>query len=144
MSAAGRFFVSPTAVEHWRKDIAPGCTEAEALADIIDWAEDAEENGQTAQGLIKYRARRPLRCYFLVAPPERGRTLPSIVAVHKPYPGWRPPSERGPAGGARPGAGRPKQEGRSPDYHCKLPQDCQDYIRSKPPGWLEKLIRSSM
>lgn len=141
-----RFFVTPSAVDRWREWY-PHHAEEEARATILDYADDATDQGHTEGGLRKLRAKRPWRGYLLVAAPERGRILPTVVDLMPPYPGWKPAQPKpapGPRGGPRPGAGRPKQEGRSPDYHCKLPADVQDHIRSKPPGWLEQLIRATM
>jgi len=84
-----RFFATPTAVSDWIENISPGSTYEEALEDILNWSSDASrmENGYR-NGLARYRARSPLRCFFAVD--ETERPLPAITAVNKPHANWRP------------------------------------------------------
>lgn len=86
MSATGRWFITPTAVEQWQAIISPGSTYEEALADIINWSADAERKGDLPNGLASYRVRSPLRCYFAVD--ESEQPLPALVAVLRPHSRW--------------------------------------------------------
>ena len=84
-----RFFATPTAVKDWMSIIAPGCTREEALEDLLDWSSDAVRcDTGYLNGLARYKARKPLRCFFAVD--EGQYPLPAITAVNKPHAQWVP------------------------------------------------------
>jgi len=139
-NASGRFFVTPSAVDKWRRWF-PHHSEEDALARLIDLSEEAKAKGEADNGLMRFRCERPLRIYLLVAPPERGRTLPAIVDLAPPHEGWRPPGQHG---GRRPGAGKPSQGGPNPEYRKRLPPDVYAWIEAQAPDYIERLVRADM
>lgn len=138
--ASGRFFVSPTAIETWRR-WHPHHSDADALETILTYAETARQQPDTAGGLMRFRAGRPWKGYLLVALPERGKTLPVVVDVAPPFDGWRPP---GPHGGRREGSGAKPQGGPNPEYRKRLAPDVYAWIEGQEPDYVERLVRADM
>lgn len=138
-----RFFATPTAVREWMAVIAPGCSEEDALTDLLDWSSDATREDRPApNGAAVYRARRPLRCYFLVD--ESEQPLPAITKVLKPHASWRPP----PNGKPIRGPGQPRtvtapgeahSEGQ-PEVRARVPRAVKEWVDSQGPGFLGRLV----
>lgn len=139
-NASGRFFVSPTALETWRR-WHPHASDADALEAILSYAETAKQQADTDGGLMRFRATRPWRGFLLVAPPDRGKALPVVVDLAPPFDGWRP---LGPHGGRREGAGKPAQGGPNPEYRKRLPPDVYAWIDAQDPAYVERLVRADM
>lgn len=139
-NASGRFFVSPTVIEKWRV-WHPHHSDEEALATILDYADAAKQQPDTAGGLMRFRAGRPWRGFLLVAAPERGKTLPVVVDLAPPFDGWKPP---GPHGGKRPGVGRPVAEVARDVYRKSLPLTQIAWLDSQDGLYLERLIQADM
>ena len=131
--AAGRFFITPSAVRDWQEQIAPGSSYNEAMADIIDWAQDARKmDVAMGPGLAKYRARKPLQCYFVTDEnPHYSGGLPAIIAVLKPHARWVPGKP------ARDYAALPKSEGR-PEVRARVPESVRAWVEAQGAGWLCK------
>lgn len=148
VSATGRFFITPSAIADWQAIIAPGSTYEEALADIIDWSRDAKPQAvgpivnSKGKCLVRYRARKPLQCYFIVdESPAPGlyrnpaeAPLPVITGIAPPHAGWVP------GGKPKPDyAALPKSEGR-PEVRARVPESVRAWVDSKGQGWLCKLL----
>lgn len=134
-----RFFATPTAVRQWVSIISPGSSEKEALEDLLDWSSDAERQDKPApNGAAVYRARKPLRCYFLVD--ESERPLPAITGVLKPHANWRPGQS---AATGRPRSvsapGEPYSEGQ-PEVRARVPRSVAQWVAEQGPGWLGRMV----
>lgn len=133
-----RFFATPTAVRQWVTIISPGSSEKEALEDMLDWSSDAERQDRRApNGAAVYRARKPLRCYFLVD--ENERPLPAITGVLRPHSNWTP----GQSAKGRPRSvsspGEAHSEGQ-PEVRCRVPRHVSDWVGDQGAGWLCRLV----
>lgn len=89
-AVVGPWFITPTALDQWLREIDPSSnSDEDAYREIAAWAEDAERHSLHEGGkLVKYRARRPLRCYFLVDESEYPK--PALVGVLRPHARFNP------------------------------------------------------
>lgn len=149
-SAAGRFFITLTAVEQWAQIIEPSATYDQALASVIDWSRDAKRVRDTEHGVSRYRARRPLECYFLVD--ETQKPLPAITAIGRPHANWKPrprPSTGRPVG--RPALPPEQRATVNPELRLRIPPGLLEEatavasMRHKSVGdWVRELIQAQV
>lgn len=87
---AGRWFISPHAVQRYIERIEPGLTYEQALAKLIRVSDKAHRVKPWRNGLILYRGPRPRRLRLMVSEavtPER--PLPQLVTVYAGHDrGW--------------------------------------------------------
>lgn len=80
MSASGRWFATPHAVERYR-EITPGLTYEAALADLVRASEDAHVVRTLPTGALLCRGPRPRRLRYVVRNPSELGALPQLVTV---------------------------------------------------------------
>jgi hypothetical protein len=80
MAAAGRWWVTPTAI-HQYCELTGRRDDESTLAEMIDVCEKAHHVRSQENGLDLYRGPRPLRLRLLVAPARRSDELPQLVQV---------------------------------------------------------------
>ncbi len=84
MSAAGRAFVTPHAVEQFLRHVAPGFDTRGALSFLIHAAETARPTPTRYRDAEVWRAdslHGRIRLVVMPAAPDEGRTLPQVVTV---------------------------------------------------------------
>ena len=81
MSASGRWFVTPHAVNRYRQRFAPGSPYEEALAELIRASETARRVKVLPTGLVLYRGPKPRRLRFFVQEQVGPLALPALVTV---------------------------------------------------------------
>ena len=79
MSAKGRFFVTPHAVERYRERVHRGISYEQALEEIIETSENAHYVKDYNGGQY-WRGPKPMRLRMIVAPSTRD-CLPQIVTI---------------------------------------------------------------
>jgi len=76
---AGCWFVTPHAVEQYRRRVCPGLSYDAALADLVDLSESAHRVKTLPTGAALYRGPKPLRLRCIVA--HGDGPLPALVTV---------------------------------------------------------------
>lgn len=152
----GRWFITPSARQQWRRDIDPRPLSDEDIDDEIHaWCEKANRRAiqDNAMGLTSFRVT-SLKVTFLVDETERPRA--ALVAVNKPHASFRPGSFQPlthtdqPRRPGRPRSvtqpGEPISEGR-PQIKERVPRDVAEWVANRQavePGYLLNLVREDM
>lgn len=102
MSAAGRWFVTPHAVQRYRERIDPRATYEQALGVLVRESESARPVKPWKGGAMLYKGSKLSRGAHLrmVVGCDKASGLPQLITVLPPHPGWRPPTPAGPEGRA--------------------------------------------
>ena len=141
--------VTTSALVEWINLIAPGTTRQEAQEDLQDWARDAVLQDKPGRcGAALYRARAPLRCFFLV---DESTYPPTITGVLRPHARWVPGGrqKRGALeeskGRGRPRSvtapGQPHSEG-TPVLSLRLPRELYYWIKCQPDGFARQVLQN--
>lgn len=85
---AGRWFVTPHAVQRYRERIDPRATYDEALAYLIAASNRAHPVKEIEPGLWMWREGAPRRLRYRVS--TNGDGLPQLVTVLTPFDGYKP------------------------------------------------------
>jgi hypothetical protein len=84
MTAKGRWFIGPHAVQRFReRSPLRGITYEQALSFLISESESALFIGRTHSGLEMWRGQAPLRMRYIVGPGNG--PLPAVRTVHRPH-----------------------------------------------------------
>lgn len=79
MAASGRWLITPHALLRYQQRIRKGCTERQALGDLVRFSEEAHPVKEIKDGLWLYRMGRPERLRFRVQHVADG--MPRLVTV---------------------------------------------------------------
>ena len=85
MSAAGRFFITPHAVQRYRERAARSISYETALAELIQQSECAHRVKPMRDGAELWRGPKPLRLRMIVMPQKAG--LPQLLTVKRGHDG---------------------------------------------------------
>ncbi len=116
MTASGRWFITPHAVERFIELTGGGMSYEGALTRLISASQTADLRKQLDSGALLYvhRGTGP-RWRFIVAVPSEEGLLPQLITVRPPHDGWQPPAQPGNAREEQPARRRRRMMERQSD-----------------------------